>query len=91
MVREHARRNFTGSSGHQRVDENFFYRMEIPFPPLNTQERIAAKAEETKVKAKTLFAEARADLEKAKRDIETLILGKECVENVLTMQEVAPT
>lgn len=79
-VREHARRNFTGSSGHQRVDEDFFYRMEIPFPPPKVQERIAEKAEATKTKARKLFADARADLEKAKRDIEALILGKEAAE-----------
>ncbi len=76
-VREHARRNFTGSSGHQRVDENFFYRMEIPFPSKKIQERIAEKAEATKCQARKLFADARTDLEKAKRDIEALILGKE--------------
>lgn len=79
-VREHARRNFTGSSGHQRVDEDFFYRMEIPFPPPKVQERIAEKAEATKTKARKLFADARTDLEKAKRDIEALILGKEAAE-----------
>ncbi len=76
-VREHARRNFTGSSGHQRVDEDFFYRMEIPFPPKKIQERIAEKAEATKNQARKLFADARTDLDKAKRDIEALILGKE--------------
>ena len=79
-VRQHARLNFTGSSGHQRGGEDFFYRLKIPFPPLKIQERIAAKAEAAKVKAKALFAEARADLEKAKRDIEALILGKDAAE-----------
>lgn len=79
-VRQHARLNFTGSSGHQRVDEDFFGRLKIPFPPLKTQESIAAKAEATKAKAKALFAEARVDLEKAKRDIEALILGKKAIE-----------
>jgi restriction endonuclease S subunit len=79
-VRDHARRNFTGSSGHQRVDEDFFHRMEIPFPPMKIQERIAEKAEATKAQARKLFADSRADLEKAKRDIEALILGKEAAE-----------
>lgn len=79
-VREHARRNFTGSSGHQRVDEDFFYRMEIPFPPMKIQERIAAQTKATIAQARKLFADADADLEKAKGDIEALILGKEaCV------------
>jgi hypothetical protein len=74
-VRQHARLNFTGSSGHQRVDEEFFQRMEIPFPPAKTQKRIADKAENTKAEARKLFAEARVGLEKAKREIEALILG----------------
>lgn len=76
-VRRHARLNFTGSSGHQRVDEDFFCRLDIPFPPLEIQKRIAEKVEATKAEAKTLFAEARARLEQAKRDIQALILGKE--------------
>ena len=75
MVREYASLNFTGSSGHQRVDENFFYRMEIPFPPLNAQEHIVTKVEAIKTKAKILFSEASSGLEKAKREIETLILS----------------
>jgi type I restriction enzyme S subunit len=77
MVREHARLNLTGASGHQRVDEDFFYRMEIPFPPLDTQKRIAAHTETIKEKARTLFAEAHAGLDKAKCEIEALILGQE--------------
>jgi restriction endonuclease S subunit len=62
------------------VDEDFFHRMEIPFPPMKIQERIAEKAEATKAQARKLFADARADLEKAKRDIEALILGKDAAE-----------
>jgi hypothetical protein len=77
IVRQHARLNFTGSSGHQRVDADFFWRMEIPFPPVTVQTRIVETADATKRKARRLFSDARADLEKAKRDIETLILGKE--------------
>jgi restriction endonuclease S subunit len=75
-VRKHARLNFTGSSGHQRVDQEFFLRMEIPIPPINVQRSIAEKAESAKTEAKNLFAQAQADLEQAKRDIEAMILGE---------------
>ncbi len=74
-VRDHAGMNFTGTSGHQRVDEQFFHRMAIPFPPPKDQERIATKAEEMKSAARKLFADANTNLEKAKREIEALILG----------------
>lgn len=75
VLRQHARLNFTGSSGHQRVDQDFFNKMEIPLPPLPTQQRIAAKVATAQNQAKKLFASARADLEKAKREIEAMILG----------------
>lgn len=74
-VRKHARLNFTGSSGHQRVDQDFFMRMEIPLPPIAVQRALAEKAEAAKIDAKNLFAQAQADLEQAKRDIEAMILG----------------
>jgi len=72
-IRQHARLNFTGSSGHQRVDEGFFYRLNIPFPPLRIQERIAAQVDAVKENAKTLFSRARTDLDEAKRNIEAFI------------------
>lgn len=51
-------------------------RMEIPLPPINVQRSIAEKAESAKNEAKNLFAQAKADLEQAKRDIEAMILGE---------------
>lgn len=75
-VRQHARLNFTGTAGHQRVDEQFFHRLEIPFPPLAIQKEIAAKAEALKNEARKLITEANAELEKSKRTIEALILGE---------------
>lgn len=74
-VRINARLNFTGSSGHQRVDQDFFMRMEIPLPPMDTQRTLANRAEQAKLKAKNLFAHAQADLEQVKREIEAMILG----------------
>jgi len=76
IVRQHARLYFTGSSGHQRVDEQFFYHLEIPFPPVAVQERIASIADDKIAHARELFAEANAELENAKQEIESLILGK---------------
>jgi restriction endonuclease S subunit len=77
IVRHHARLNFTGCSGHQRVDEDFFYRLEIPFPPRPIQEQIVHKIEAIKTKSNALFADAQKDLERAKREIEALILDKQ--------------
>ena len=74
MLRELAQLNFTGSSGHQRVDEKYFYSMKIPIPSLEIQQNIVAKAESLKSQAKTLLSKGRADLDEAKRIIETFIL-----------------
>ena len=41
------------------------------------QRRIAALLDQQYIKAEQLFFQARADFEKAKRDIEAMILGKE--------------
>jgi hypothetical protein len=41
------------------------------------KERILERAQTAKAQARQLFAQARADLEKAKREIEALILGKD--------------
>jgi len=77
VVRDHARLNFTGTSGHQRVDEQFFNRMTIPFPPQKIQAHIAEKAEGMKSAARQLFADANVNMVKTKIEIEALILGKE--------------
>ncbi len=76
VVRKNARLNFTGTSGHQRVDEQFFHRLEIPLPPIPIQKKIAIKTEDMKNQARKLLAEAAVELEKGKRKIETLILGE---------------
>lgn len=75
-VRDHARLFFTGSAGHQRVDVEFFNRLEVPVPPDGVQVRIAEAASEAQQQARYLFKQARLDLDQAKRDIEALILGQ---------------
>lgn len=49
----------------------------IPVPPLPIQRKVCTQISEIQSKARALREMARADLEKAKRDIEALILGKE--------------
>jgi type I restriction enzyme, S subunit len=44
-VREAARQNFQGTSGHLRVPVEFFDEIDFPLPPLNEQRRIVAKLE----------------------------------------------
>lgn len=74
-LRSHARLFFTGSAGHQRVSEEFFYRLQIPVPPLKTQERIVEKIAARRDEAKRLRAAAAAQLATAKLEIEAMILG----------------
>jgi hypothetical protein len=74
-LRTHARLFFTGSAGHQRVSEEFFYRLQIPVPPLKTQQRIVEKIAARRDEAKRLRAAASAQLAAAKLEIEGMILG----------------
>lgn len=68
---------FSGSAGHQRVDELFFRKMTIPLPPLKKQNEIAAQIQTIRDRAKQLRAEAAAGLEQAKSEVEAMILGKD--------------
>jgi len=75
-VRKAAIRFFTGSSGHQRVDPEFLRSLDIPLPPLDTQRKIADEAHSRTTDAIRLEAEANFELEKAKTDIEAILLGE---------------
>lgn len=75
-VRKAAVRFFTGSSGHQRVDADFLRTLELPVPPLDTQKAIAAEARDRVEQAVKLEHEANAELERAKADIEAILLGE---------------
>jgi restriction endonuclease S subunit len=66
---------FSGSAGHQRVSDEFFIKLSIPFPPLSVQTEIANRIAEIRNRAKQLQQEAKDGLEQAKREIETMILG----------------
>jgi type I restriction enzyme S subunit len=45
-VIQNARANFTGAVGQQRVPEAYLAELELPFPPLSEQRRIAARLHE---------------------------------------------
>ena len=49
----------------------------VPIPPPHVQEKISTRIGDLRAKSRALRFQAHADLEKAKRDIEALILGKE--------------
>lgn len=65
--------NWNNQSG---VGSDILARMPVPIPTQARQAAIVEKLETVRDKARTLRGQARADLEKAKREIEALILGK---------------
>lgn len=67
------------SSGgnYPAINEEQFSKIIIPLPSPDTQRRIVGLLDQQYAKAETLLAKASDDLEKAKRDIEAMILGKE--------------
>ncbi|OOL18084.1 hypothetical protein BRY73_08495 [Ochrobactrum sp. P6BS-III] len=74
-VRKAAVRFFTGASGHQRVDADFLRTLELPVPPLDVQKTLAAEARSRIARAVQLEEEANAELDRAKADIEAILLG----------------
>jgi hypothetical protein len=74
-VRLAAEGYFGGSSGHQRVDEAFFYRLNIPLPDVDTQARMVEHIELMRNDAKRLRQQAQTDLASAKAEIESVLFG----------------
>ena len=74
-VRKEAKRYFTGSSGHQRVDDYFLRKLVIPIPPEDLQAKLVAAVRQKRDEAIRLEATATAELETAKREIEAILLG----------------
>lgn len=60
-----------------RLQMSDIERLPIPVPPADVQKKVCVKINELRAEAHALREQARADFEKAKRDIEALILGKE--------------
>ena len=75
MLRAQAKLYFGGSAGHQRVADIFFKRLLIPLPPLQKQIDIANMISNMMNKAKQLQHEASEELEKAKQEVERMILS----------------
>lgn len=73
--RKMAKLQFGGSAGHQRVPPDFFKSLYIPLPPLKKQQQIAEYIGEIRVKAKQIREIANKELEKAKKDVEKMILS----------------
>ncbi len=75
ILRDHARLNFGGSAGHQRVDKDYFLKLSIPLPEIEEQRRICNAIDKAKIEATKLFAAAQSELEGARAEIEAMILG----------------
>lgn len=75
LLRDHARLNFGGSAGHQRVDKDYFERLAIPLPPRPVQDAIVSQIQSLSQSAKALLALAQTELDAAKVAVEAMILG----------------
>jgi len=75
-LRKAATNFFGGSSGHQRVDDEFFRRLHIPLPDIEIQQALVAHIEKQRNEAKHLRQQAEIELETAKRRIEAMLLGE---------------
>lgn len=65
---------FGGSAGQQRVSVNLLENFNVPLPPIEKQKEIAHHVAELRQKAKALQQEGRLQLEKAKQEIEQMII-----------------
>lgn len=75
-VRETAMLYFGGSAGQQRVPASFLENFNIPLPPIEKQVEIANHVYELRQQAKGLQEEGMRILEKAKLEVEQMILRK---------------
>ena len=73
-VRETAILYFGGSAGQQRVPASFLENFNLPLPPKEKQVEIANHVYELRQQAKTLQEEGRLILEKAKQEVEQMII-----------------
>ena len=75
-IRKTAMLYFGGSAGQQRVSVNFMENFNVPLPPIEKQKEIAHHIAELRQKAKALQQEGRLQLEKAKQEVEQMIIGE---------------
>jgi restriction endonuclease S subunit len=64
-------------TGQPNINAKEYGSLKIPLPPLEKQQAIAARISDIREKAKQLQAEAATGLEKAKAEVEKMILGVE--------------
>ena len=74
-IRRTAMLFFGGSAGQQRVSINFIENFNVPLPPKEKQEEIVAHISQMRARAKKLQAEGAEVLQKAKMEVERMILG----------------
>lgn len=74
-VRERAMLYFGGSAGQQRVSSSFLENFNLPLPPKEKQVEIANHVYMMRQQAKALQKEGKAILERAKREVEAMIIG----------------
>lgn len=60
----------------QSVNTEQFDKLQIPIPPLKIQEEIAAHIQSIRTRAKELERDAHEEVERAKREVEQMILGE---------------
>lgn len=70
-----AKDSFGGSAGQQRVSNQYIKSIVIPFPSKDIQQSIVDVVKERRQRAKQLQMEGTVILEKAKQEIEKLIIG----------------
>lgn len=64
------------SAVQANINAHEFRSLRIPLPPLNKQKEIVRHVAELRQKAKALQQEGRSQLEKAKQEVEQMIIGK---------------
>lgn len=74
-IRRTAMLYFGGSAGQQRVSINFIETFNVPLPPKEKQEEIVSHISQMRARAKKLQAEGAEVLQKAKMEVERMILG----------------
>ena len=74
-IRRTAMLYFGGSAGQQRVSINYIENFNVPLPPKEKQEEIVAHISQMRARAKKLQAEGAEVLQKAKMEVERMILG----------------
>lgn len=77
-VRDTAMLYFGGSAGQQRVPASYLENFDLPLPPKEKQMEIAHHIYELRQRAKTLEEEGKRVLDKAKLEVERIIMRNEC-------------